>query len=53
MELHYAQTNLELTGFSPVNQQGFSVTQGKGEIKVDTVFEGRLHTEFHFRSKKL
>lgn len=53
MDLNYSQTNLELTSFRPVIQQGFSVTQGKGEVKVDTIFEGRLHTEFHFRTKKL
>ena len=53
LELHYAQTDLVLTGYSPDNQLGFSVLQGDGEVKVDTVFEGRLHTEFRFKTKKL
>ena len=53
LDLDYTQTNLELTSFSPNRQQGFQVEQGDGNIKINTVFEGRLHTEFHFRPKKL
>ena len=52
-ELNYAQTDLELTSFTPESQKGFEVKQGTGEIKINTVFEGKLHTEFHFRTKKL
>jgi len=52
-DLNYAQTDLELTSFTPNSQKGFEVKQGAGEIKIDTVFEGRLHTEFYFRTKNL
>jgi len=53
LDLNYARTNLELTSYSPISQKGFAVEQGDGKVKIDTTFEGRLHTEFHFRTKKL
>lgn len=53
LDLNYAQTNLELTSFSPTRQKGFAVEQSNGKIKINTIFEGRLHTEFHFRTKNL
>ncbi len=51
--LHYAQTNLELTSFTPARQKGFEVKLAEGQIKIDTLFEGRLFTEFHFKPKSL
>jgi hypothetical protein len=53
LDLKYGQTDLVLTSFSPHVQKGFSVEQRDGEIKIDTVFEGRLNTEFHFKTKNL
>jgi len=52
-DLDYAQTNLELTNFTPMSQKGFEVKQSLGTVTIDTIFEGRLHTEFHFKTKKL
>lgn len=52
-DVNYAQTNLELTGFTPARQKGFEVKQAEGQIKIDTLFEGRLLTEFHFKPKNL
>jgi len=53
LDLNFTQTNLELTSFTPMSQKGFEVKQSKGAVTIDTVFEGRLHTEFHFKTKKL
>lgn len=53
LDLNYAQTDLELTSFTPMSQKGFEVRQSKGTVSIDTIFEGRLHTEFHFKTKKL
>ena len=52
LDLNYAQTDLELTSYSPAVQKGFTVEKSDGAIKIDTVFEGRLHTEFGFKTKK-
>ncbi|MGD8782977.1 MAG: alpha/beta hydrolase [Thioalkalispiraceae bacterium] len=53
LDLNYGQTDLVLTSFSPTIQEGFDVKQREGKISIDTVFEGRLHTEFHFKTKEL
>lgn len=53
LELNFSQTNLELTSFTPNNQNGFHVENNNGMIHIDTVFEGKLQTEFKFKSKKL
>jgi hypothetical protein len=51
--LNFAQTNLELTSFTPHDQAGFHVVNNNGILQVDTVFEGKLQTEFQFKTKKL
>ena len=48
LDLNYSKTNLVLTNYTPKIQNGFQLVQGQGKIHVDTVFEGRLQTEFHF-----
>lgn len=53
LDLNYAQTNLELIDILPATQSGFEVTRMDGFVKIDTIFEGRLHTEFHFKQKNL
>lgn len=53
LDLNYAQTNLELTDYAPPSQAGFKVQTGKGKVHVETIFEGRLQTEFHFKNKSL
>ncbi len=53
LDLDYAQTDLELIDISPVIQTGFDVEKKDGSVKIDTIFEGRLHTEFHFKQKSL
>ena len=53
LDLNYEQTNLELTDFQPMVQAGFAVTRSEGKLHLDTVFEGKLRTEFHFRIKRL
>ena len=53
LDLNFSQTNLELTNFAPQNQHGFQVVQNSGKVHIDTVFEGKLQTEFHFKAKKL
>ena len=53
LDLNYADTNLILTSVTPQNQSGFKVVEHGGKVHVDTVFEGKLQTEFHFRTQKL
>lgn len=53
LDLNFSQTNLELTDFEPQNQNGFQVVLNSGKVHVDTVFEGKLQTEFHFKDKNL
>ncbi len=53
LDLNYAQTDLELIDISPITQNGFDVEKRDGSVKIDTIFEGRLHTEFHFKHKSL
>lgn len=54
LDLNFTQTSLELLDVTPPSQTGFEVVQhDKGLVHVDTVFEGKLQTEFHFRSKEL
>ena len=52
-KLDYAQTNLELISFSPATQIGFDVQKSAGRVTINAIFEGRLNTEFHFKTKKL
>ena len=53
LDLNFSQTKLELTGITPHVQNGFQVVEDSGKIHIDTVFEGKLQTEFRFRIKKL
>ena len=53
LDLNYTQTNLELIDIQPVTQSGFEVKKMDGIVKIDTFFEGRLLTEFHFKQKSL
>jgi len=53
LDLNYTQTDLELIDISPATQNGFAVKKMDGIVKIDTIFEGRLHTEFHFKHKSL
>lgn len=51
MDLNFDKTNLQLMDFSPAAQSGFSVKKAGGFIHIDTVFEGKLNTVFHFKRK--
>ena len=53
LDLNFSQTNLVLTSFTPKIQSGFQLVQDPGRVHVDTVFEGKLLTEFHFKLQKL
>ena len=53
LDLNYSKTNLVLTNFTPKVQNGFELVQDHGKVHVDTVFEGKLQTEFHFELQKL
>lgn len=53
LDLNFSQTNLVLTSFTPKIQSGFQLVQDPGRVHVDTVFEGKLQTEFHFTLQKL
>ncbi len=50
LDLNFSQTQLELLDVSPPSQRGFEIVEmDKGLLHFDTVFEGKLQTEFHFR----
>ena len=53
LDLNYSTTNLVLTNFTPKIQNGFQLIEDHGKVHVDTVFEGKLQTEFHFKLQKL
>ena len=53
LDVNFSQTNLVLTNFTPKIQSGFQLVQNHGSLHVDTVFEGKLQTEFQFRLQEL
>ncbi len=53
MQIDYATSGLQLIAMKPVRQQGFDVTEQEGSLAFDAWFEGRLKTEFLFRSHTL
>ena len=48
MVIDYASTGLKPTRVSPNGQKGFDIWRKKGRIGFDTVFEGKLRTQFNF-----
>ena len=53
MQIDYAASGLQLIAIKPARQQGFVVTEENGSLAFDAWFEGRLKTEFLFRSHTL
>ena len=53
MQIDYAASGLRLIAMKPERQQGFDVTEQNGRLAFDAWFEGRLKTEFLFRSHTL
>lgn len=53
MQIDYASSGLQLITMKPERQQGFDVTEQDGSLAFDAWFEGRLRTEFLFRSNAL
>ena len=53
MQIDYAASGLRLIAMKPERQQGFDVTEQEGSLTFDAWFEGRLKTEFLFRSHTL
>ncbi|MDH3948368.1 MAG: hypothetical protein OEU74_05345 [Gammaproteobacteria bacterium] len=53
MQIDYAASGLQLIAMKPERQQGFDVTEQDGRLAFDAWFEGRLKTEFLFRSHTL
>jgi hypothetical protein len=53
MQIDYAASGLQLIAMKPERQQGFNVTEQDGRLAFDAWFEGRLKTEFLFRSHSL
>lgn len=52
-ELNYAGTNLQLVDYSPTQQSGYTVNTHTSSLNIDTIFEGKLITEFNFKEKSL
>lgn len=50
MDLDFSDTNLELVQHRPEQQAGYDVQRQNNKLHIDTVFEGKLVTEFQFRS---
>lgn len=48
MDIVYKGTGLKLVSISPKQQKGFSIWQKQNRLGFDTIFEGRLLTEFNF-----
>lgn len=48
MDVLYKGTGLKLVSISPKQQKGFSIWQKQNRLGFDTIFEGRLMTEFNF-----
>lgn len=53
MDVYYQGTGLKLVNTSPVEQKGFSIWQKPEQLGFDTIFEGRLKTEFSFEVETL
>lgn len=49
MDLDFSRTNLELVQYTPEQQAGYQVDRENNKLHIDTVFEGKLVTEFLFR----
>ena len=50
MDLDYRNTNLQLLEFKPAQQVGYHVKRDSDTLHIDALFEGKLSTEFHFKS---
>ena len=48
MEIQFAN-QLHFVNSSPQKQKGFDIKETKNKLKVDTLFEGKLNTEFRFK----
>ena len=53
MQIDFADSGLRLIAMKPERQQGFDVKEQDGSLAFDAWFEGRLKTEFLFRSHTL
>ncbi len=53
MQIDYASSGLQLIAMKPERQAGFDVREQDGSLAFDAWFEGRLNTEFLFRSHTL
>ena len=53
MDIDYAGTGLAPTAVTPRKQKGFNIWRKKDRIGFETVFEGKLRTEFNFEVKTL
>jgi hypothetical protein len=53
MKIDFADSGLRLIAMKPERQQGFEVKEQNGSLAFDAWFEGRLRTEFLFRSHTL
>jgi hypothetical protein len=51
MQIHYPQEQLEMLGISPQQQDGFQVTDSKGVLQFDTLFEGELRTQITMQTR--
>lgn len=50
LEIDFSQSDLQLIAIKPMEQDGFKVKSQQGSISVDAWFEGKLNTEFRFKS---
>lgn len=53
MDIIFKGTGLKLVGSLPKQQKGFSIWQKQNRLGFDTIFEGRLRTEFSFEVETL
>ena len=51
MDLDFRNTNLQLVQLKPEQQLGYTVKRSNNMLHIDTVFEGKLSTEFQFKPK--
>jgi len=51
MEIDFSQSDLKLIAMKPMAQEGFKVKKHEGSISYDAWFEGKLSTEFRFRTR--
>ena len=49
MDLDYSNANLRLLRHTPAQQPGYEIEHKNHKLHIDTVFEGKLVTEFRFR----